>query len=398
MRMILQAAQVIDGTGKPPYRPGTVVVQQGRIEAVGGADTPLPPGTVVDLGERTLLPGLIDAHLHLRGRNGQDALAYSAVPDATQGIRAVAEARTLLQAGFTTVRCLGGRAEIALRDAIREGLIPGPRIVAAGLAITQAASRWYIDGLPPDQQWVRLAYGPTACRRAVQACYREGSDLIKICTSSGTTHAWGKRPVFTLEEVQAITDEAHRLGLPVTCHCMGDQGVRTALAGGVDYIEHGYGIDDTTRELMLQKGVTLIPTLWLGYEAAKVLPGFQEIFQQQLVSLRRCHAMGIPIALGTDCTGVSWLPHGKNAREFELMVLAGLSPMETIVAGTQNAARVLGLADRVGTLEPGKWADIIAVDADPLQEITALQAVSFVMQGGKIIKSPLQKEEQKHAV
>jgi imidazolonepropionase-like amidohydrolase len=295
----------------------------------------------------------------------------------------------MLHAGFTTIRCLGGRIEIALRDAIREGLIAGPHIVAAGIAITQAASRWYEAGVPLEQQWVRFAYGPDACRRAVQESYREGSDFIKICTSSGETHAWGEQPIFTVEEVRAITEEAHRLGLKVASHCMGVRGVQTALEGGVDYIEHGYGLDDPTRKLMVQKGVTLVPTLWLGYELAKIRPAFQDLPKQQAESLHRCYEMGIPIAMGTDCTGASWLQHGGNAREFELMVRAGLSPMDALVAGTRNAARVLGLANQIGTLEPGKQADIIAVDEDPLHQITTLQAVSFVMQGGRIIKSPV---------
>lgn len=387
---IITAARLIDGTGGAVRERAAVVVRDGRIvEVRDGVPADLPEGArVIDLGERTLLPGLIDTHLHFAGNLRRDGLPLGSQHPVEGGIRSAAEARLMLEAGFTTVRDCGSRTTPILKRQIDAGAVPGPRIVAANTGITQAFHRWYDASLPLERGWVRFAYGPDQCRRAVHESLREGADFIKIGTSTGETGAWGKFPVFSVEEVRAIIDEAHACGVKVASHCMGDPGVRTALLGGVDCIEHGYGISEETIRLMRDRGAIFSPTLWLGEAAVRQFdtPERHEIRREQVETVRQALELGVAIAAGTDCTGVSWLPHGGNAREFELLVDAGLTPMQAIVAGTRTAAKALDLDREVGTLEPGKYADLIAVSGDPLADITRLQAVEWVMKGGEVAK------------
>ncbi len=390
MDLVVRAARLIDGTGSDPLERPEVLIRDGRIAGVRSQTDGAATGdaTVIDLAELTLLPGLIDTHLHFVGNLGRDGTPMGARPVAEAALGSAVEARRMLDAGFTTVRDCGSRTTPTLKRMIDQGHVTGPRIVAAGTGITQAFHRWYDASIPLERGWVRFAYGPDECKRAVDLTLREGADFIKIGTATGTAGAWGKVPVFSVEEIRAIVEEAHTCGVKVAAHCMGDPGVRNALLGGVDCIEHGYGISPETVRLMRDQGAILTPTLWLGAAADHHFRTEERatIRAEQNELVRRAAKAGVPIAAGTDCTGSSWLRHGGNAEEFALLVEAGLTPMQAIVAGTRTAARALDLEREVGTVEPGKWADLIAVPGNPLDDIAALGRVEWVMLGGQVTR------------
>ena len=388
---VVRAGRLIDGTGGAVLERPEVRIEGGRIVSVrqrgqtGGVSDEAGV-EVIDLGGRTLLPGLIDAHLHFCGNVGRDGLMMGALPPDEAALGSANEAAAMLRAGFTTVRDCASRTTLALRNAIDGGLLPGPRIVACGTGISQQFHRWYSAPLQIERGWVRFAYGEDACRAAVHAVLRDGADFIKIGTATGTTGAWGKLPVFSVAEIRAICDEAHRCGVKVAAHCMGDPGVRNAVDGGVDSVEHGYGISDETLRAMRDSGATLVPTLWLGWAALQRFgtPERQEIWDEQRALVAGALRHGIPIAAGTDCTGTSHLRHGDNWHEFRLLVETGLTPMAALEAGTRVAAKALDRGDAVGTVETGKWADLVAVEGDPLGDISVLRNVDWVMKGGRV--------------
>jgi imidazolonepropionase-like amidohydrolase len=408
--VVLRAARLIDGTGAAPVRDAAVVVTGNRIVAVGPATGVQVPrdARVIDLGDATLLPGLIDMHTHLTGRVlGDPRGDVAAVRDFTSmsAILAVPAAERTLMAGFTTVRNVGAGdfQDLALRQAIEEGHIPGPRMQAAahGLGITggHCDQNAYRPGLMDGDYRTGVADGPEAVRAAVRYQVKYGADVIKTCATAGVLSE-GMAAVgttqYTLEELQAMVEEATKLERKVVAHAHGTEGIKIAVRAGVASIDHGSFLDAEGARLMAQRGTFLVPTLMAGeavenFARSGVLTGLRAekalaAAEAMRNTVRLARANGTPIALGTDA-GV--IPHGTNGREFTLMVeWGGMPPMDAIVAGTMNAARLLGWEDRIGSLAAGKLADVVAVPGDPLADITAMERVHFVMKDGVVYRTP----------
>ena len=404
----LRAARLIDGSGAAPINNAVVIVTNNEITAVGDASSVrVPAGAkVVDLGDVTLLPGFIDVHTHLIGRVlGDPEGETSSVRDydSFAAILGVLHARDTLLAGFTTVRNVGagGRFDdMALRKAIDEGWTIGPRMQAAGHAIGITGGHCDENGFRPGintpSTLEGIADGPEQIRQAVRLQIKYGADVIKTCATGGVLSegdAVGATQ-YTFEELKALVDEANRLERKVAAHAHGAEGIKLAVRAGVSSIEHGSFLDEEGARMMKERGTFLVPTLSASEaveRAAKsgVLKGLRA--QKALAaaaSVRRAIKLAVAnkirIALGTDA-GV--IPHGMNAREFFLMTdWGGLSNMEAIQAGTLNAALLLGWDKHLGTLAPGKWADIVAVSGDPLKDIHAMEQVIFVMKNGVVYR------------
>ncbi len=379
----------------------TIVIEEGRIASVGASSAEkIPAGaTIIDLSNATVLPGLIDAHTHLTmdPKFGYEELGISVPREALTGAK---NARVTLQAGFTTVRNVAadGYSDVALRDAINAGDVPGPRMLVSGppLGITGGHAD---NNLLPFSYHVKnesICDSPWACRAQVRENIKYGSDLIKIMASGGVLSK-GDDPQasqFTLEEMKAIVEESHRLGRKVAAHAHGAQAILWASQAGVDSIEHGSYIDDAAIAEMKKDGTYLVPTLYLAdwfmeHAAENHVPDFLLVKAKAVMPAARkniAHAFtsGVKVAFGTDA---AVYPHGLNAHEFAVMVKLGLTPLQSIQASTVNAADLLGWSGKVGTLDPGAWADLIAVDSDPAQDVTILQHVKFVMKGGEVVKN-----------
>ena len=398
----VKAGLLIDGTGAPPKKNQVVVVENGKIVSVG---TEVPKGaTVIDLGDRTLLPGFIDCHVHLAGRvigegeNWDDA----AVRDLPQedALRGARNAKATLEAGFTTVRNVGASnfSDIALRNMIREGVVPGPRIVAAGnsIGITggHCDTNGYTPGILERDPERGIADGDAEIIKAVRSQVKHGADVIKTCATGGVLSEGDAVGVqqYSDEELVVLVTEAHLTGRKVAAHAHGAEGIKAALRAGVDSIEHGSMTDDEAIALFKKTGAFLVPTLMAQESVEKlaqsgVIKGQRAEKALFIAPLARAHikraiAAGVKIALGTD-SGV--FPHGKNAHEFELMVGLGMTPMNALLAGTKNAAELLGLEKTLGTVEAGKTADLVAVDGNPLDGVKTLTTPAFVMHEGKVV-------------
>jgi len=405
--VVLKAARLIDGTGAAPITNGVVVVTDDKIVAVGSsARVTVPAGArVIDLGDATLMPGFIDSHTHIVGRvlgdaEGQNAYVHDY--DSMAAILAVANAQKTLMAGFTTIRNVGAPNfdDMAIRKAINDGWIAGPRMMTAGhsFGITggHCDDNAYKPGLADNDYRTGVADGPDEGRKAVRYQVKYGADVIKICATGGVLSegdAVGATQ-YTFEEVKAIVDEAAKLERKVAAHAHGTEGIKIATRAGVASIEHGSFLDEEGAKLMAQKGTYLVPTLMAGEGVERlarsgVLKGFRGEKALAAAAAMR-HAIRIAvankvmIALGTDA-GV--IPHGLNGHEFVLMVeWGGLSPMDSIVAGTMNAAKLLGMDKSIGSLQTGKIADIVAVPGDPLRDIKRMQETVFVMKNGAVYK------------
>lgn len=355
-------------------------------------------GNVIDLPNATLLPGFIDAHTHItfEPNFGYQELGVSIPKEALIGAK---NARVTLQAGFTTIRNVGARGftDVALRDAINEGLVPGPRMLVSGPALSITGGHCDQNLLPFE--WHATSEGAADGIEAVQHKVREnikyGADLIKVCATGGVLSK-GDDPrasQYTLEEMKAIVADAHRLGRKVAAHAHGAQGIAWAAEAGVDSIEHGSYIDDNAIRIMKEHGTYLVPTQYLGdwmkENAARIgLPAmYAEKMKTVTAAMRqnitKAIQAGVKIALGTDA---AVYPHGLNAHEFEVYTRLGMTPLQSIQAGTVNAADLLGWSDRIGSVEQGKFADIVAVEGDPLKDITLLQHPVMVMKGGVVYK------------
>jgi imidazolonepropionase-like amidohydrolase len=403
----IEAGQLLDKPGNAPRGASTIIVRDGKVSEIRAGHGNAPAGArLVDLRDKFVLPGLIDSHVHLDSDAGGNAALVEAVTssDAATAYRAAGNAKKTLMAGFTTVRNLGDGtgATLALRDAIAAGELPGPRIIDAGRSISTTSG--HMDGtlsmsedLHASIDQDNLCDGLESCRQAVRKQIRRGVDVIKIATTGGVNSRIGAglgRQIFD-DEVKALVDTAHLYGKKVAVHAHGTDGVNAALAAGANSIEHGTTLDDASLKLFKQAGAYYVPTLstvngYLERLAANpnayppdVLAKVKWRIEVTGKSLEKAYPAGVKIAFGTDA-GVS--KHGRNADEFELMVKHGMSPAAAIEAATVNASQLLGVDAEVGTLEPGKAADIIAVAGDPTRDVTVLKSVRFVMKNGVIHK------------
>ncbi len=403
----VRAGRLIDGTGADPATNVVILIENERIVAVG-TDLRIPRGAeVIDLSGMTVLPGFIDAHTHLTGivlgePGWQSALVRETAADLA--LRGAKHARETLFAGFTTVRNVGARsfADVALRDAINAGRVPGPRmqVSAHALGITGGhcdGTNGYVPDLFGGRVGIEqgIADGPDAIRAAVRYQVKYGADLIKICATGGVLSEGDSVGVqqYTDDELRAVIEAAQMVERRVAAHAHGNRGIKAAVRAGVNSIEHGSILDEEAIRLMVEYGTFLVPTLMAadaverlvhegrltGERADKALA----IAPMMRRSFRSAVRGGVKIALGTDA-GV--MPHGANGHEFTLMVrLGGMTPMQAILAGTRNAADLLGWGGHVGTIQPGRYADLVAVDGDPLADITELEDVDFVMKGGVVV-------------
>ena len=379
---------------------GDKIVQVGsasEVKATAGDAT-------IDLPEATLLPGLIDAHTHLTfdlNSLGYPGLAISTAREALHGAR---NARRTLEAGFTTVRNLGARdySDIALRDAVNDGDVIGPRIDASGPALGITGGHCDSNLLPPAFHLFSdgVADGVEAVQHKVREVIKYGADVIKICATGGVLSK-GDDPnasQFTLEEMKAIVADAHRLGRKVAAHAHGAEGVRWASEAGVDSIEHGHLMDDAAIATLKKNGTYLVPTLFLGEYMLEHLdksdvPEFskqkmRDVAAAMQKNVKKAFDAGVKVAFGTDA---AVYPHGLNAGEFHVYVKLGMTPLAAIQTATSNAADLLGWSKQIGTLEPGKWADMVAVDGDPTKDVTTLEHVKFVMKAGVVYKNDYSK-------
>jgi imidazolonepropionase-like amidohydrolase len=405
--VVLRAARLIDGTGAAPVQNAVVVMTDDRIVAVGRAGSvQIPAGArVVDLGDATLLPGFIDAHTHIVGRTLGDPAGDDATVRDYQGFAAilgVENARKTLMAGFTSIRNVGAPDfdDMALRKAVDEGYAMGPRMENAGhsFGITggHCDENGFRPGLEDADYRTGAADGVDEVRKAVRYQVKYGADVIKICATGGVLSegdAVGATQ-YTLDEMKAVVDEARKLERKVAAHAHGTEGIKLAVQAGVASIEHGSFLDEEGARLMAERGTFLVPTLAAGEAAENAartgrLTGLRAekayaAAKAMRTGVRLATKHNVPIALGTDA-GVS--AHGANAREFRLMVeWGGLTPTQSLVAGTSNAAKLLGWDARVGTLAAGKLADVVAVPGDPTANIAATEHVTFVMKNGVIYR------------
>jgi imidazolonepropionase-like amidohydrolase len=409
--VVLKAARVIDGTGAPAIRNGVVVVTDDRIVAVGrdGAVTVPAGARTIDLGNATLLPGFIDAHTHVIGRTLGDPAADDALVrdvDSFGAILGVVNVRNTLLAGFTSIRNVGAPNfdDIAVRKAINEGWIIGPRMQTAAhsLGITggHCDENGFKPGVADGDFRTGIADGPDQIRAAVRYQVKYGADVIKTCATGGVLSEGDAVGVtqYTYDELKAMVEEATKLERKVAAHAHGAEGIKIATRAGVASIEHGSFLDEEGARLMAEKGTYLVPTLSAGEaveQAAKngVLTGLRAekalaAAQAMRHAVKLAVTNRVPIALGTDA-GVG--PHGANGHEFTLMhEWGGMTPMQVIVAGTSSAAKLLGWQERIGTLAPGRLADVVAVSGDPLQDVHRLESggVVFVMKNCVVYKQP----------
>ena len=409
--IVLKAARLFDGKSKALVQNGVVIVQGNKIVEAGSNLSAPSDAQVIDLGDATLSPGFMDGHTHLahdftdykKERAEQIDLNVS-----EKALRATVHARSTVEAGFTTVRDLGSRfpgskemVDIALRNAINQGYIVGPRMLVATFGIGATGGHFdptsgYRDlvfGREPDYS-DGIADGPDAIRKAVRFEVKNGADVIKAAVSGGVFSLADEvdTPQFTPAEITALVDESHRLRKKVAVHCHGDQAAKDAIEAGVDSIEHGSFLKPETLTLMKNKGTYLTPTLM----PVEYIMGKIDSYPAQVQAKARAAAaarsdmfrnavkLGVKMSFGTDA-GV--FPHGQNAKEFKLMVDLGLPAIDALRTATGNAADLFGIAQKVGTLEKGKLADVIAMPGDPTADITATERVSFVMKEGKIIRN-----------
>jgi len=409
---VIRAGVLIDGKSEKARHDQVIVVHGNRIESVtDSASAKIPPGaTLIDLSKATLLPGLIDCHTHifLQGEDpahgGYDANILNA-PLALRAARATVAARRALEQGFTTLRDVetegAGYGDIGIKQAIEQGYIPGPRLFVSTRAISTTGG-YPLEGYAPEldmPKGAQIVDGPVEARKAAREQLDHGADWIKVYM---THRSWvGKngelvsQPTLTVEELRAIVDETHGWGKKVACHAYGGMGLHRALDGGCDSIEHGLDLDDAAVSQMLKQGTWYVPTISAYYHdwaPADTPAGARDRLRVAVhqPSFQKAMKAGVKIAFGTDMGGIPW--DEPIAQEFSRMVELGMPPMEAIQSATSRAATMLEMDGRLGIVSPGAFADIIAVDGDPLQDIIALENVQFVMKDGKVFKGEGERE------
>ncbi len=398
-KTVVNAGRLLDVKSGRMLTNQQIVIEGDKIVSVGPVATAPTGAKVINLPNSTVLPGLIDAHVHLTGDNtklGYDQLGVSVPREALKGAR---NAKITLEAGFTTVRNVGasGFSDIALRDAINDGDVPGPRMLASGPALGITGGHCDDNLLPSEYHHSAegVADGVEAVQHKVREDIKYGADVIKFCATGGVMSK-GDDPnasQYTLEEMKALVADAHRLGRKVAAHAHGAQGVAWASEAGVDSIEHGHLMDDNAIATLKKNGTYLVPTLyltewWSDNMERMHAPDYLKTKMKMVSAAAEKNAQkafqaGVKIGLGTDA---AVYPHGLNSHELAVYVKLGMTPLQAIQSATVTDAELLGWSDKVGSIESGKWADIIAVDGDPLQDITTLQHVRFVMKGGQVFK------------
>ena len=405
--IVLAGGRLVDGTGAEPLADAVIVINGGKIDQVGPADQVDIPATaeVIDVAGKTVLPGLIDAHVHLFGITSMNQMTWVIDEPHVRTIRAAMDAWRCLDAGFTTVRDAGGMLAIYVKRAIEEGTAIGPRIVASGMIISQTAGHGDMHFVPAEwnrrMQMSRLADGVPEVRKAAREQLREGADMLKIFTTGGIMSEKDKPTAcqYSMDEIRAFVEEAKNAGVRSGTHAQGTQGIKNAVLAGVDNVDHGIYLDDEAIALMVERGTTLVPTL--AVLEAIVSHGRNEgvletsvrkaesVQAAHIASFKKALAAGVVCGLGTDYLSDPKSPMGANADELVMYVnKVGLTPMEAIVCATRNNAIVLGLQDEIGTLEAGKQADLIVVDGDPLADISVLrdrEKIVAVYKGGEAV-------------
>ena len=396
--MHVDCGTLVDGTGEV-IEDARLRIEDGEVAAIGPRKDVAADGDRIDHTDAVVVPGFIDAHVHVQGLRTMDPTDWVLADDAECAARATVDCRRLLEAGFTSVRDLGSTVALGLRAAIEDGEVPGPRIYTSGRSISQTGGHGDAHFLP--YEWAEedgfgiaeLADGEAECRKVARKRLRAGVDCLKIMTTGGVLSQRDEpdHPQFTDAEIRALVEEAHRAGLPVASHAQGAAGVKAALRNGVDTIEHGFHLDEAAIDLLLETDATLVPTLAIVFRIVEAgaehgVPEYglrkaRSAFEAHVESIRRAHEAGVPIAAGTDFVGAPLVPHGENALEMELLVEeVGLSPLEAIEAATGVAGRTL--PDDVGALAPGSRADFLALGADPRDDIAAVREVTAVYRDG----------------
>jgi imidazolonepropionase-like amidohydrolase len=409
--VVIKAGRLFDGTGDAFHRDQAIVIEGERIKSVGAArQTRIPDGaTVIDLPGAWVLPGLIDCHTHIASRADRyDEIYKFTDTPFHKAFAAVKNAEATLRAGFTTIRDLGGKPFLAvdLRTSIGEGFLTGPRIVASGPGISMTGGHGDLNNYAPqvrvemfpEERDYAIADGPDQVRHVVRAQLKHGVDVIKIHATGGVMSRGDQpgAPQFTVEELRAAVEEAHAAGRKVAAHAHGAQGIKNAILAGVDSIEHGSLIDDEGIRMMVERGTWLVADIYnddyiLGKArefkiSEESIAKEKALGQIQRDNFARAVEAGVKVAFGTDA-GI--YPHGDNARQFAYMVKYGLTPERALRSATGDAAALLGRDGDVGRIAPGCYADVIALGADPMQDVRALETVGFVMKGGRIIKNEL---------
>lgn len=404
--VVVRASRLVDPALGGAIEDALVVIRDGRIVSAGSAsETTAPAGAeMIDLTGYTILPGLIDCHVHINGRPGdggdthklQESVAYEA-------IYGVAHAKITLEAGFTTIRNIGAGnyADAALRDLIERGVVPGPRMWVATRGVGATGGHADINGWNSDLDlpgYAQIADGVDELRKAVRTQIKHGADVIKVTATGGVLSSGDALTdqQYSLEELRAIVETAGMLGTKVAAHAHSPAGMNDAIRAGVASIEHGSLIDEEGIRLAKEHGTYIVPTLYTldfiieeGPESGVpkyAIDKAKAMAKQQREQLGKAFHAGVKFAYGTDA---AVFPHGRNARDFAILVEElDVQPLEAIRTATINAAELIGVEDQIGSLEPGKWADIIAVSGNPLEDVTALEEVHFVMKGGEVYKSP----------
>ena len=402
---VIDADLLITGHDEEPIEDGRVVIAaDGTIDAVGTQEDIDAPDDAAHDAHPVAMPGLIDAHLHLLGVRDMEPMTWLTESSELGAARATADLRDLLAAGFTTVRDVGSTTALGLRDAVAEDEIPGPRVFTSGQSISQTGGHGDLHFLPYD--WVEksdqsvgtLADGADECRKEARKRIRQGVDVLKIMTTGGVLSEKDApdQTQFTDAEVRALVEEAHRVGIPVASHAQGAAGIKTALRNGVDTIEHGFYLDQHCLDLFHETGATFVPTLAIMHRlvergADHGVPEYglekaREAREAHFDSVERAYEDDVPIAVGTDFLGPELIPHGENALELELLANeVGMDERDVIQSATRVAARTVP-ADDLGTLEAGNAGDVLALDSDPLADISAVRDVASVYKGGGLVE------------